>query len=122
MSVAASTLEDWRVFGKPVFEVLELSFSAVVNACLVVLWIENKSWVSSDLNAVGLVGSCIELSNDNVLIILEMLTERMTRRVVRSIGSAELDRCAERVRDRDTDPYSLIEALLDQLGWKEPAR
>lgn len=60
---------------EPVLEVLELSLSAVIDTSLVVLWIENKSWVSSDLDALGFVGRSIELSDDNVLIILKMLTE-----------------------------------------------
>lgn len=75
VSVTRSTLKDWGVLGKPVFEVLEFSLSAVVDTGLVVSWIENESWVSSDLDTVGLVGGGIELGDDKVLIILVVLTE-----------------------------------------------
>lgn len=75
MSISASALKDWRVLGEPVLEVLDLSFTSVVDTGFVVLWIENESWVSSDLNTVGLVGGSVELGNDNVLIILVEFTK-----------------------------------------------
>jgi len=75
VSISASALKDWRVLGEPVLEVLDLSFTSVVDTGFVVLWIENESWVSSDLNTVGLVGGSVELGNDNVLIILVEFTK-----------------------------------------------
>jgi len=75
VSVARSALKDWRVLGKPIFKVLDFSLSAVVDTGLVVLWIENESWVSSDLDAVGLVSGGIELGDDKVGLIFIEFTE-----------------------------------------------
>jgi hypothetical protein len=75
VSITTSSFENWRVLGEPVLEVLEFSLSAVVDTSLVVLWIENESWVSSDLDAIGFVLGSIELGDDNILIILIMLTK-----------------------------------------------
>jgi hypothetical protein len=66
-------LEHWRVLGEPVFEVLELSFTAVVDTSLVVLWVEDKSWVASDFNTLGLVGSGVKFGDDEVLVVFVML-------------------------------------------------
>lgn len=75
MSIATSSLEGWRVFGEPILEVLEFSFSTVVDTSFVVLWVENESWISSDLDSIGLIGGSIKLGDDKVGLIFVMLTE-----------------------------------------------
>jgi len=68
-----SSLKNWGILSEPVLKVLELSLTVVVNTRLFVLWVEDKSWVASDFNALGLVGGGIEFGNDDVLVIFVML-------------------------------------------------
>jgi len=68
-----SSLKNWGILSEPVLKVLELSLTVVVNTRLFVLWVEDKGWIASDFNALGLVGGGIEFGNDNVLVIFVML-------------------------------------------------
>jgi len=70
-----SFLKDWGVLIEPFLEWLKSSVAVKVNTGFVISWIEDQSWISSDLNTLGLVGSSIELSNDNVGVILVGFTE-----------------------------------------------
>jgi len=72
---SGTSLEDWGVLFKPFLEWFEGSVTIEVNSFLVVFWIEDQSWISSNFNSFGLIGSGIELSNDNVVVVLVGSTE-----------------------------------------------
>jgi len=64
VTVTTGLLESWGVLSEPVLEVLSFSFATVVNTSFVIFRIEDESWVSSDLDSLGLVGGGIELSDN----------------------------------------------------------
>jgi hypothetical protein len=60
---------------EPGLESLNVSVAIVRNTGLVVLWIEDESWVSSDLNTLSLVNGGVELTNDEILVLSHGLGE-----------------------------------------------
>lgn len=88
-------LEHRRVLVEPLLEGLEVSLAVVVDAGLVVPRVEDESGVALDLDTVGLVGSGVELADDEVGLASESISELVPDGsellAVAAPGSVELD-------------------------------
>jgi hypothetical protein len=93
--LSTSFLEDSRVLLEPFLEVFEFSFTFVGNSGLVVSWVPHESWISFDLNTIGLVDGGIKFGNDKVWLILvassELLPDWGELLAVSTPWSVELD-------------------------------
>ena len=65
----------FSLFINEFLERFEVSLTFVVFSFLVSFWIPFQGWVTSDFNSVGLVGSGIKFGDDNVAVVLVMLTK-----------------------------------------------
>ena len=63
------------MLSEPLLEAIKISLTLVADTLLVVLGVEDKGWISSDLNVLSLVCGGIELANYEVLVVFEVLTE-----------------------------------------------
>jgi len=83
------------VLVEPLLEGLEVSVTVVGNTGLVVLGVEDEGGVALDLDTVGLVGSGIELADDDIGLggegISELIPDGSELLAVAAPGSVELD-------------------------------
>lgn len=64
----------WGLFTNPLLHAFEISFT-IVGYWSVIFSVEDKSWVSSNVDTFGLVNGSIKFSNDNIISGLEGITE-----------------------------------------------
>jgi cation transport regulator ChaC len=51
-----------------------------------------------------------------------MIRDGLTERILARISREELDRHAEKLANRETDPYTLVDQLLEQSGFGKTTR
>ena len=54
--------------------------------------------------------------------LVEMIRDGLTERILARISREELDRHAEKLANRETDPYTLVDQLLEQSGFGKTTR
>ena len=54
--------------------------------------------------------------------LVEMIRDGLTERILARISREELDRHAEKLANRETDPYTLVDQLLEQSGFGKITR
>ena len=54
--------------------------------------------------------------------VLDLIRDRLAERILEQISREELDRHAEKLANRETDPYTLVDQLLEQSGFGKTAR
>ena len=68
-------LEYGRILGEILGETFKISVAVIGNTGLVLLWIEDESWVSANLDTISLVNGGIKFGDDEVLLVFILLTE-----------------------------------------------
>jgi hypothetical protein len=68
--IGRSSLKGLSVFAQPGLETLKVSVSVIGDWLGSTSWVEDESWVSSNVDALSLVGGGIELTNNHVGVVL----------------------------------------------------